>query len=80
MNWYVYIVKCADESLYTGITIDIEKRVKQHNTGKGAKSILGKRPVVVVYAEQHGTHAEAARRELEIKSWKREKKLGLISI
>ncbi len=78
--WYVYIVLCADQSLYTGITKDPTRRVKEHNTSaKGAKSLRFKRPVELVYSEIYPTHQEAARREREIKTWKRSVKLQLIT-
>lgn len=79
MNWFLYILECKDGSLYTGITNNPEKRVWLHNHKLGAKSLLGKLPVRLVYKEEYETHAEAARREREIKGWKREFKLKLIS-
>lgn len=78
MKWYLYILRCKDDSLYTGITNNLEGRIKLHNDGKGAKSILGKRPVALVYKEEYVSQAEAAERERNIKSWKREYKLKLI--
>lgn len=77
-KWYLYIIRCADETLYTGISVDVERRIKRHNSGHGAKSIKGKLPVQLVYHEPHVSHLSAARREREIKSWKRSKKLTLI--
>lgn len=81
MNWYLYIVKCSDESLYTGITTDIKRRVIEHNTDNinGAKSLRGKRPVILVYSELFSTQNEARKREASIKNWKREYKLRLIN-
>ncbi len=78
MKWYVYILKCSDDSLYTGITKDINKRVDRHNKGRGAKYVLGKRPVTLMHKERFGNLANAMKREREIKSWGREKKLRLI--
>ena len=80
MKWYVYIVKCKDGSLYTGITTDIDRRVKEHNTNNnlGAKSLRHKRPVRMVYCESHISQSDARKREAAIKSWKREYKLKLI--
>lgn len=75
---YVYIVKCSDESLYTGITDDLKRRVNEHNSKRGAKSLKGKLPVILVYQEEYKTKSEALKREYEIKTWKREKKLELI--
>lgn len=78
MSWFVYILECRDKTLYTGITINLEKRETAHNMGKGAKSILGRRPVKIVYSEVYNTRIEASKREYEIKTWKRDKKLELI--
>ena len=77
-SWHVYILKCSDNSLYTGITTDIKRRLKEHNEGKGSKSVLGKRPVEVVYTESSDNQTEAAKREREIKSWSRNKKIDLV--
>jgi len=81
MNWYVYIVKCKDDSLYTGITIDLKRRLLEHNTDnlKGAKSLRGKRPVQLVYSEEYKTIVEARKREVAIKNWKKKYKLLLIN-
>lgn len=80
MNWYVYMVQCSDDSLYTGITIDTKRRVHEHNTNSrlGAKSLRGKRPVKLVYKESHKTQSEARKREAAIKRFTREYKLKLI--
>ncbi len=80
MKYYVYIVECSDTSLYTGYSLDVDKRVLQHNFGKrGAKSIKGKLPVKLVYSEMYNTKSQALKREIEIKSWSRERKLSLIN-
>lgn len=81
MNWFVYIVRCKDNSLYTGITTDIKRRVNEHNYDdeKGAKSLRGKQPVQLVYKEQYKTQSEARKREAAIKHWKREEKIKLIN-
>lgn len=76
MSYYTYILKCFDGSLYTGITNNLEKRLKQHN-GEilgGAVYTRNKRPVKLIYFESYETHLEAARREVEIKKWSRKKK------
>ena len=79
MSWHVYIVKCSDSSLYTGITTNVTRRVIEHNNSKlGAKSLKGKRPVTLVYTESYSTQSEARKREAAIKQWKRENKLKLI--
>ncbi len=79
MNWYVYIVECRDKSFYTGMTTDIERRLKEHNSKAGAKSIMGKLPVTLVYFEEFQTQSEARKREASIKKWTREYKLKLIN-
>lgn len=75
---YTYIVKCRDGSLYTGWTNDLEKRMKAHNAGKGAKYTKSRRPVTLVYYESFETKEEAMRREYEIKHMTREKKEKII--
>ncbi len=79
MSWFVYIVKALDNSYYTGITTDIKKRLEKHNNRKGSKSLFGKIPVRLVYQEQAKNRSEASKREAEIKSWEREKKIKLIN-
>lgn len=79
MNWYLYIVKCKDNSLYTGITTNLDNRIETHNLGKGAKSLLGKRPVSLIYQELYNSRGQALKREAEIKGWSRNKKLKLIT-
>ncbi|MBI2645091.1 GIY-YIG nuclease family protein [Candidatus Uhrbacteria bacterium] len=77
--YYAYILKCADESLYTGCTNDIEKRVKQHNLLKcGARYTKIRRPVVLVYVKKFKSLREARKREVEIKRLSRAEKLQLI--
>ncbi len=78
-RWYLYIAQCGDRSLYTGITTDLEERLRQHNAGRGSKYVQSKGGAKMVYTELHATNASAQRRELEIKSWSRMKKLRLIS-
>ena len=74
---YTYMVRCADGSLYTGWTNDLEKRVKCHNAGKGAKYTKCRRPVELVYFEAFETKQEAMRREAAIKRLPRAEKLRL---
>lgn len=76
--WYLYILRCRDDSLYTGITTDVEKRLEAHRAGKGAKYTRGRGPLELVYREECGDHSEALKRELEIKRLPREEKLKLI--
>ncbi len=76
--WYVYILKCADASLYTGITTDVTARVDQHNQGVGAKYTRARLPVALAYQESADDRASASRRELQIKRMPRADKLALI--
>jgi putative endonuclease len=79
MPFFVYILRCADDSLYVGCTNNLERRVKQHNDSKrGAHYTKIRRPVALLYFEEFKTLREARRRETEIKGWRREKKLALI--
>lgn len=78
MSWYLYIVKCHDNSLYTGITTDIPRRLKEHNAKKGAFYTKNKTPVRLVYQEDMANQSEARKREAAIKSLPRAKKLDLI--
>lgn len=77
-NHFVYIVRCSDNSLYTGYTNNIEVRINKYNAGKGAKYTKTRRPVVLVYQEMYDTKSEALRREYEIKTFTRQRKLKLI--
>jgi putative endonuclease len=79
MNYFVYILQCADGSLYVGCTNNLNKRIKQHNESKqGAHYTKIRRPVVLKYSEKFATLKEARHREAEIKSWHRVKKVDLI--
>ncbi len=79
MQYYTYILQCADGTLYVGYTNDIEKRLKSHNELKsGAHYTKTRRPVELKYVERFKTLSEALKREAEIKSWPRKKKLKLI--
>lgn len=78
-QWSVYIVKCRDGRLYTGISNDVERRVAEHNKGKGCRFTRGRFPVKLVYQEECGAKSAASKRELEIQSFTREKKLKLIN-
>ena len=75
---YTYIVRCRDGSLYTGWTNNLEKRIKDHNSGRGAKYTKSRRPVLLAYYEEFATKEEAMRREWEIKQLKRQEKQGLV--
>ena len=75
---YTYMVRCRDDSLYTGWTNHLEKRVEDHNSGRGAKYTKSRRPVELVYYEQFETKEEAMRREWAVKQLSRKEKLELI--
>ncbi len=75
----VYIVQCADNSLYTGITNDVEARVAQHNLGKGAKYTRSRSPVRLVYTECADNKGEALRREIQIKKLSPQQKRNLVA-
>ncbi len=78
MEYFVYILRCGDGSLYTGITTDLERRVAVHNSGKGAKYTRSRLPVTPVWWEKVPDKGAALRRELEIKALTRAEKLELI--
>ncbi len=81
MVFYVYILECADGSFYVGCTNNLEKRIKEHNESKwGAHFTKIRRPVTLKYSEEFKTLKGARRREIEIKGWRREKKLNLIKL
>ncbi len=77
-NNYVYIVRCHDQTLYTGWTNHLEKRIEAHNTGKGAKYTKARRPVELVYLETFDNKSEALKREYQIKQLKKKEKEELI--
>lgn len=76
-KWYVYMILCSDDSLYTGITTDIERRFQQHAEGRGAKYFRGRHPLQVVYREEGHSRSSASRRELQIKALNRAEKVLL---
>ena len=78
MNWQVYIILCTDNSLYTGITIDIDRRLSEHGGTLGAKYFRGRKPQQVVYLESGHTRSSASKREAAIKKLKRTAKVVLI--
>lgn len=77
-TWKLYILRCGDGSLYTGITTDLEKRLEAHRIGRGAKYTRGRGPLELVYQEECGDHSAALKRELEIKALPREQKERLV--
>ncbi len=78
MDWYVYMLRCGDGSLYTGCTNDLSRRLSSHRRGKGAKYTRSRLPVTLVYREEAGDKSAALRREAEIKRMDRAGKLSLI--
>jgi putative endonuclease len=77
--YFVYIVRCADGTLYTGSTNDIQARLLTHNSGRGAKYTAARRPVRVVYTEAHESRSAAQKREAQLKGWTRAKKEALLA-
>lgn len=78
-SWYVYILECGDKTLYCGITNDLNKRIEDHNKGKGAKYTAGRTPVVLMYKEKCRTKSDALKREIQIKKMRKAEKLCLIN-
>ena len=76
-RWYLYILRCGDGTLYTGITTDVEARLEAHRSGKGAKYTRGRGPLELVYREECGDHSQALKRELAVKAMSREEKQNL---
>ncbi len=77
--WFVYIVRCSDNSYYVGITPDVARRIILHNTGDGAEHAKIHRPVTLLYSKQYQNKSEARKREIQIKGWSRLKKEKLIN-
>ena len=78
-NWYLYILRCGDGTLYTGITTDIEKRLAVHSAGKGAKYTRGRLPLELVYRECCADHSAALKREYAVKKLTRQEKEALVA-
>lgn len=78
MPYYVYLVKCCDDTLYCGYTTDVQRRVNTHNSGDGAKYTKSRLPVELVYSEEFETKSEALKREYAVKRLPREQKMALI--
>jgi putative endonuclease len=78
MGWVVYILECADGTLYTGITNDLENRIRAHESGLGAKYTKGRGPFKLVYSEGCASRSDASRREAQIKKLDREAKFQII--
>lgn len=78
-SWYLYILRCGDGTLYTGITTDVDKRYEAHCSGKGAKYTRGRGPLTIVYRETCTDHSSALKRELEIKALSRQQKEAFLN-
>ncbi len=77
--WKLYILRLSDDSLYTGITKDLEKRLKKHREGKGSKYVRSNLPLELVYTEKHRDRSSASKREAEIKKWSKKEKEKLVN-
>ena len=77
--WYLYILRCKDDTLYTGITTQVDKRLEAHRSGHGAKYTRGRGPLELVYQEVCASHSAALKRELAVKALSREEKVALIA-
>jgi putative endonuclease len=78
--WHVYILLCSDNSLYTGYSDNPQKRFLDHTSGRGAKYTKSHKPLKIIYQETFATKSEALKREIEIKSWPRKKKIVLLKL
>ena len=76
--YFVYLLRCKDKSIYTGITTDLKRRLAEHKSGKGGSYTRAKGAVKMLCSEKHKNRSAASKREAEIKSWPRQKKLKLI--
>src|SRR5947209_1249192 len=79
-KWVVYILRCADGSLYTGITKDVKRRCQQHNAGTASRYTRSRLPVKLVYRENHASQSSALKREAAIKAMTRREKLAMIRV
>lgn len=77
MTWFVYILECSDQTYYTGITTDLERRLAEHNAGKGAKYTRGRGPLKLLYSDTCVDRSAASKREMEIKSLSKQEKEAL---
>lgn len=76
-TWKLYMLRCGDGSLYTGITTDVQARLEVHRSGKGAKYTRGRGPLELAYSEECGTHSDALKREIAVKALTKEEKMRL---
>jgi putative endonuclease len=78
-NWFLYILECCDGSFYTGVTTDIDRRLRKHQEGTASRYTRTRRPIVLVYQEECGTRSQSLERECAVKSLSRQRKEELIS-
>lgn len=78
--WFVYVLLCEDDSLYTGSTNNVEKRFETHKSGKGGKYTKSHKPLKIIYIEKLESKSAALKREIEVKSWTREKKVSRLKL
>ncbi len=78
--WFVYILLCEGDALYTGATNNLEKRFLEHKNGKGGRYTRSHKPVKLIYSEQFNTQSEALKRESQIKGWSRERKIRILGL
>ena len=76
--WHLYMVRCADDTIYTGISIDVSARVTKHNSGRGAKYTSTRLPVRLIYSESKPDRISAMKREVQVKRWNRKMKEDLV--
>ncbi len=78
MKYFVYLLKCKDSTIYTGITTDVARRFEEHKNGTGGHYTRAKGAVKILYTEKHKDRSSASKREAEVKKWSREKKLAFV--
>ncbi len=78
-QWYCYLARCSDGSLYAGVTTDLQRRMAEHNAGRGAKYTRSRRPITLVWWERWATPSEALKREAEIRAWRKSRKEAFIA-
>ena len=76
--WFVYLLRCSDSSLYTGVTTDLERRLQEHNAGQGGAYTRSRRPARLVFKEGHPSRSSALKREAQIRRFGRGEKLALL--
>jgi len=79
-KWFVYIIKCEDESFYTGITNDLKRRFFEHSHKKGGKYTSSHKPKEIIYYETYPNKSQALKRESQIKGWSRQKKIDILHL